>query len=228
LILYYITDRHQFAGGEQEQRRNLLLRIGAAARAGIDYIQLRENDLPVRQLEFLARDAVRCVQDNGSHTKLLINSRTDVAMAVGADGVHLTTTDIAASDARAIWFSGDGKLETGNVVIAVSCGSPEAVRLAESHGADFAVLAPIFEKQEGGCEPLGIDELRRATGVNVPIDRRVEAGDNRAHLAVLALGGITLENAAACMQAGAAGIAGTRLFQEGDLKETVKRLRGPS
>ena len=225
MFLYYITDRRQFAGGEQEQRRKLLLRIGEAARAGVDYIQLREKDLPIRQLEFLARDAVRCVRDSGSRTKLLINSRTDVALAVGADGVHLTSTDITASEARAIWFSGIGEPVTGSIVVAVSCSSPEAVRLAESHGADFAVLAPIFEKQGSDRNPLGLDALRRATGANVPIDRRVEAGDNRSHMPVLALGGVTLENAAACMQAGASGIAAIRLFQQGDLKETVERLR---
>jgi thiamine-phosphate pyrophosphorylase len=228
VLLYYITDRRQFAGGEQEQRRNLLLRISAAARAEVDYIQLREKDLSIRQLEFLARDAVRCVRDNGLRTNLLINSRTDVAMAVGADGVHLTTTDIAASEARAIWFSGVGQRETNRGIFAVSCASPEAVRLAESHGADFAVLAPIFEKQGSDREPLGLDSLRAAAGVNVPIDRRVEAGDNRNHLPVLALGGVTLENAAACMLAGAAGIAAIRLFQQGDLAETVKRLRSLS
>jgi len=133
LLLYYITDRRQFPGGEQAQRRQLLLRISAAARLGVDYIQLREKDLSIRELEFLARDAVRCVRENSATTKLLINSRTDVALAVRADGVHLTTTDISASDARTIWFSGNKKRETGNGLFAVSCATPEAVRLAESH-----------------------------------------------------------------------------------------------
>jgi thiamine-phosphate pyrophosphorylase len=229
LLLYYITDRHQFPGDEQAQRRQLLLRIGAAARLGVDYIQLREKDLTIHQLEVLARDAVRCVRDNSATTKLLINSRNDVALAVVADGVHLTTTDIAASEARALAAAAQSaKVETRNFLVAVSCATPEAVRLAESHGADFAVLAPIFGKQGSDRTPLGLDALRAAAGVDTPIDRRVEAGDNRHRLPVFALGGVTLENAGQCIRAGAAGVAAIRLFQQGDLSETVLRLRNIS
>jgi thiamine-phosphate pyrophosphorylase len=225
LLLYYITDRHQIGRTEQEQRRNLLLRIGEAARLGVDFIQLREKDLSIRQLEYLARDAVRCVREHGSQTKLLINSRIDVALAVEADGVHLTTTDIAASEARAIRSSANDTRQTANWIIAVSCATPSAVHSAESHGADFAVLAPIFEKRGTDRAPLGLEALRLAAGVDVPIDRRVEAGDNRNHMPVLALGGVTIENAQSCILAGALGVAGIRLFQQGDLRETVERLR---
>jgi thiamine-phosphate pyrophosphorylase len=224
LLLYYITDRRQFPGDEQAQRRQLLLRITAAARLDIDYIQLREKDLSIRELELLTRDAVRCVRENFSKTKILINSRTDVALAVEADGVHLTTTDIAASEARALVGSSHGTRHSA-FVVAVSCATPTAVRLAESHGADFAVLAPIFEKQGTDCPLLGLDALRIAAGVDTPIDRRVEAGDNRNHMPVLALGGVSVENAAACVRAGAAGVAGIRLFQQGDIAETTSRLR---
>lgn len=226
MLLYYITDRHQLGATEQEQRRNLLQRISAAARLGIDYIQLREKDLSIRQLEYLARDAVRCVRENGEHTKLLVNSRSDVALAVCADGVHLTTTDVSPGDARAVAFSPEnGKRQTTNWLIGVSCATPAAVRTAESHGADFAVLAPIFEKAGTNRTPLGLDALRIAAGVDIPIDRRVEAGDNRNRIPVLALGGVTLKNAADCMKAGAAGIAGIRLFQDGDLDTTIEQLR---
>lgn len=219
--LYYITDRNQFPGDEQSRRRQLLLRIAEAARLGVDHIQLREKDLPPRILELLARDAVRCVRDNSSTTRLLINSRIDIALAADADGVHLTSTDISASDARSILASGGAR--GADHVVAVSCHSPEEVRLAESHGADFAVLAPIFEKS--GSAPLGLEPLRQATRSAIPIDRRVEAGDQRHHLLVIALGGVTLENCRSCLQAGAVGIAAIRLFQQGDLAETVRRLR---
>ncbi len=224
MLLYYITDRRQFPGTEQEQRLQLLLRISAAARSDLDYIQLREKDLSTRNLEFLARDALKCVRDNSSKTKLLINSRIDVALAVAADGVHLTSTDISASDARAIISSLNSQRAIPKV-IGVSCHSAGEVRLAESHGADFAVLAPIFEKAGTNIPPLGLDALRRATRHSVPPDTRVEAGDQRHHLPVLALGGITLENARQCRAAGAAGIAAIRLFQQRDLKETVRILR---
>jgi thiamine-phosphate pyrophosphorylase len=228
LLLYYITDRRAFPGDEQARRRQLLLRISEAARAGIDLIQLREKDLPAGILELLARDAARCVRENSATTQLLINSRTDVALAAGADGVHLTSSDIAPSEVRALAASVPSrnlKLESQHFLVSASCSSVEAVLRAESHGADFAVLAPIFEKAGTNRSALGLDTLRLAAGVDVPIDRRVEAGDNRHHLPVFALGGITLENAAACLRAGAAGIAAIRLFQHGNLKETVKRLR---
>src|SRR5450755_3340018 len=93
-LLYYITDRTAFAPDEPTRRRRLLEKISEAARAGVDYIQLREKDLPTRDLESLARKAARIVAqlrtaNRDLRTVLLINSRTDVALAVGADGVHL-------------------------------------------------------------------------------------------------------------------------------------------
>src|SRR5579864_6709884 len=104
--LYYITDRSQFPGNEAARRQLLLQRISEAARAGIDYIQLREKDLPAKELEELARQAIRILEDErlranrDIRTALLINSRTDVALAVGAQGVHLRSDDISAADVR--------------------------------------------------------------------------------------------------------------------------------
>src|SRR5208283_2413423 len=101
-LLYYITDRSQFRGDENARRRALLAKVGEAARAGVDYIQLREKDLGARELEMLARDALSAVRNSTPlrtenrelRTRLLINSRTDVALAAGADGVHLRSGDI--------------------------------------------------------------------------------------------------------------------------------------
>ena len=223
MLLYYITDRKQFEGSEQSKRRQLLQRMAEAARAGVDYIQLREKDLSAHDLELLALDAMKSVRENGSTSKLLINSRTDVALAVNADGVHLTSSDISASDVRALVAS--SKTEAAKFVVAVSCHSIEAVRRADSHGADFAVYGPIFEKVASNHLPIGLVNLQGAAGVLMPIDRRVEAGDNRKRLPVFALGGVQLDNAHSCIQAGAAGVAGIRLFQQGDLADTVSRLR---
>jgi thiamine-phosphate pyrophosphorylase len=176
-------------------------------------------------LEQLAREAVKVVRGHSSTTRLLINSRSDVACAVGADGVHLTSTDISASDARAIltarFFA---HTPVRNFLVAVSCHSVAEVRSAESHGADFVVLAPIFEKAGTNASPVGLETLRSVTRTRGP-DLRVEAGDNRVAVPVLALGGVNRLNAADCLRAGAAGIAGIRLFQEGRLKDTVKILR---
>ncbi|MGE5113916.1 MAG: thiamine phosphate synthase, partial [Acidobacteriaceae bacterium] len=210
MILYYITDRMQFSGSETERRRALLDQIGQAASAGVDYIQLREKDLPARELEELARKAVRRARESGERTRVLINSRMDIALAVGADGVHLTAADVFASDARAVWAHSQRQQTAHKAlthwVIGVSCHSVGEVRLAESHGADFAVLAPVFEKPGTSTPPLGLGVVRAAARKGEAPDRRVEAGEQRVVVPVLALGGVTLKNAPECLRAGASGI----------------------
>ena len=211
VILYYITDRTQFPGDELSRQAALLARIAEAVRWGVDYIQLREKNLSTHDLETLSRKAATEVRKNGNNTKFIINSRCDVAMAAGADGVHLRSQgDLAASDARVIFTDG-GK---HHPIIACSCHTLEEVALAESHGADLAVFAPVFEKNR--LATAGLETLRAAC-------KREVAASSR--MPVLALGGITLENAAECIKAGAAGVAGIRLFQSGDIGNTVSALR---
>ena len=201
MLLYYITDRTQFASDEASRRGALLGKIMEASRAGVDLIQLREKDLNPRELETLTRDAVRTVRENSSRTRLLINSRTDVAIACGADGVHLRSEDILPGEVRAAW-------KQATPVISVSCHSPAEVARAAAEGADVAIFAPVFEKQ--GSSAGGLGGLR--TACEHPIK-------------VLALGGVTLENARACIEAGAEGVAGIRLFQENDVARVVEALR---
>src|SRR4051794_10040879 len=138
--LYYITDRRQFPGLAREQQRAVLEKIRECGAAGVDYVQLREKDLDTRVLEQLARHAATVLE--GSRTRLLINARTDVALACGAHGVHLPANDLAASEVRAIF----SRVNTGRAVVAVSAHSADEAAYAESHGADFAVFAPVFEK----------------------------------------------------------------------------------
>ena len=204
MLLCYITDRTQFDGYEKSRRRAVLDKIAEAARCGVDFIQLREKDISLRELETLAHEAVRTVRENSSRTRLLINSRTDVAMACGADGVHLRSEDVSAGEVRAVW----GKSAGAAPVISVSCHSPTEVARAAEEGADLAVLAPVFEKL--GFSAAGLSTLRAAC--EQPIK-------------VLALGGVTLENARACTEVGAAGVAGIRLFQENDVARVVGVLR---
>jgi len=214
MLLYYITDRGAFPGDEASRRRALLARIAAAARAGVDLIQLREKDLPARQLEQLAAEAVRQVRSESAATRLLVNSRLDVALAVGTDGVHLTADDISPGDVRSVLATQSSQLGA-SFLVGVSCHSVDDVRRAQAKGASFAVLAPIFEKplrERTSLPGIGLDALR-------------EAAHNCAPLPVLALGGGSLSNAAACLCARAAGIAGIRLFQQRDLAETVAALR---
>ena len=218
-LLYYITDRTQFPGDESTRRRALLAKIAEAGRAGVDYIQLREKDLNARELEKLARecaDIIRILRTENRElrARLLINCRTDVALAAGADGVHLRSDDISAATARSIWQEATARasqLATRGSIIAVSCHSPSDVMRAESDGADFVVFAPVFEKRDAReMQAQGLDALRAACAAKIP---------------VIALGGVTLENAASCLAAGAAGIAGIRLFQENKIEDVVRALR---
>jgi thiamine-phosphate pyrophosphorylase len=206
--LYYITDRNTFPGTEAARQLRLLEKISEAANAGVDYIQLREKDLPSRDLETLASEAVRIVRATGGTTRLLLNSRTDIALAVQADGVHLRSDDIFPREvARIRSLAKDGNLD---FLTAVSCHSAAEVRRAEQDGADFAVLAPIFGKQDPSLPSLGLEPLNIASQGKLPI---------------IALGGITLENARACRKAGAAGIAAIRLFQENNIEQVANQLR---
>ncbi|HET8668876.1 MAG TPA: thiamine phosphate synthase [Terriglobales bacterium] len=240
LLLYYITDRRQFPGNEQQKRERLLAKIGEATRCGVDYVQLREKDLSSRDLLELTRAAVTAMKEASApaaaisdqtsrikNSKLLINSRIDVALAARADGVHLTSSDISASDARAAWSkaaAATGQWQPGEFTIAVSCHTTAEVRLAESHGADFAVFAPVFEKVAAPQRPgIGLDALREACRYEGRPHGPEGVGASR--MPVLALGGVTLENAGACMAAGAAGIAAIRIFQDHDIREVMARFR---
>lgn len=220
MLLCYITDRNSLAGSEARQRYALLKRVAAAGRTGVDYIQLREKDLPPRALERLAREVMRAVRENSSTTKVLINGRTDIALAVGADGVHLPSDELAASEVRTVWMGASHR----NSLIGVSAHSVADVRVAEAHGADFAVIAPVFEKVSNDVRAIGLDSLRVACGDEGGAEN-TGAGSAESHFPVLALGGITVDNARVCVEAGAAGVAGIRLFQQGDIGETVRRLR---
>jgi len=218
MLLYYITDRKGFSGPATQQIDVLLRRIGEAARAGVDYIQLREKDLPTRELEALASKALRGVRDNSPTTKLLINSRADIALATGADGVHLPARDLAVPEIRGWWASCSRR----EPLVGVSAHTAADVRSAQSDGADLAVLAPIFEKVQTGERGIGVDPLREACAL-VRAQVATESSPQRG-FAVLALGGVTVGNAGACLEAGAAGVAGIRLFQQGDVFDTVRRL----
>jgi thiamine-phosphate pyrophosphorylase len=221
-LLYYITDRTAFPGDEPTRRQRLLDKIAEAASQGIDYIQLREKDLSTRDLESLAREAIRIIgrakKLATDHwpltTALLINSRTDVAIATAANGVHLRSNDISPQEVRAAWQGSCGagalarEISPRKPLIAISCHSPQEVAKAIANQATLAVFAPVFEKTN--TQPTGLEALRQACQAKIP---------------VLALGGVTLQNAQSCLQAGAAGIAAIRLFQENEIDKIVRQLR---
>jgi thiamine-phosphate pyrophosphorylase len=222
VLLYYITDRSAFPGDEPTRRRHLLDKIAEAASAHVDYIQLREKDLPTRDLESLARETMQIIREHSTlttdhcplTTALLINSRTDVALSTGASGVHLPANDISPKEVRTAWertcSAGQRarELSSQDPQISVSCHSSKEVQQAEKNQATLALFAPVFEKKD--ASPAGLEALRQACQTKIP---------------VLALGGITLQNADSCLEAGAAGIAAIRLFQENDIATIVRELR---
>lgn len=199
-ILYYVTDSTQLGPAE-----GLLEKIRAAFAAGVDWVQIREKQMPTRELCGLVEQAA-ALPEKGS-ARLLVNERLDVALACGTDGVHLPADSLPAAVVRRAVPEG--------WLVGVSCHSPEEVEDAAREGAGFAVLGPIFATP-GKDRPLGLKPLREAC-------RRVEAAASG--FPVLALGGVNLENAGACLEAGAAGVAAIRLFQSADVRRVAAQLR---
>ncbi len=176
---------------EVDQREALLENIARQMADGVEWIQIREKDLEARELYAL----VCAVRDlpNPQGTKVLVNSRVDVALAAGVAGVHLPSGSPEARRFRGIVPEG--------FLIGASCHSATEVVAAAAGGADYIVYGPVFAPLSKGSDlaPRGLEGLGEAVrSVKIP---------------VLALGGIASGNIEACMRTGAAGIAGISLFQ---------------
>jgi thiamine-phosphate pyrophosphorylase len=211
-IVCYVTDRQSLdlTAGERPESA-LIQRIEYAAGAGVDWIQIREKDLPARELLALTRTAIRVCHKVSTQRapRILINDRFDVAWAAGAGGVHLGERSLPI---RALV---NARRESGlaDFLLGASCHSLDAALRATGEGADYLFFGPIFatpSKTSFG-PPQGLAKLAEiCRAVSIP---------------VIAIGGITLENAAACGAAGAAGIAAIRLFQgRSALTEIMARL----
>jgi len=197
MLLYAITNRRAFAGEERARCAGLVAQARIWADAGVDYIQIREKDLSAEALEALAREVVTVVR--GARTRVFVNGAAALAAVVGADGVHLPSNMASAAEITAARAAFGGR----DALVSVSCHSADEVRAARDGGASLALFAPVFEKQlpAGVLEGQGLAALARACAAAEPVP-------------VFALGGVTRENAAECLAAGAAGIAGIRLFLE--------------
>ena len=192
-----ITNRTLFPGDESGQQAALIRQTALWAQQGIDLIQLREKDLPAATLATLARQILQAIK--GTPTRLLINSRPDIALAVSAHGVHLTSApgELTPTQVRQLYAQ-----DTPNKpVITISCHTITDVLHAKNHNPDSILFAPIFEK---------ITPTQTLPGQGLA--RLQEACQAAAPIPVYALGGITHENSAQCLKAGAAGIAAIRLF----------------
>ena len=205
-MLCYVTDRVAFgaAGGDA-----LIFAIRRAIAAGADWVQIREKDLPARALQELTRAAVAAA---GRSARILVNDRLDVALAASAAGVHLGSESAPVGEV-ARWCR-DGNAPRG-FLIGRSCHQLAEALDAERAGADYVFFGPVFatpSKVAYGA-PQGITPLAETC--------------RAIRIAVLAIGGISEENAVECFRAGAAGIAAIRLFQQaGDLTAITTHLRG--
>lgn len=213
-ILYYVTDRQSLdiAAG-QSREAALAQHIESTVKAGVDWVQMREKDLPARNLVELTRAALGACNTSSaqSETRILVNDRCDVAWAAGAAGVHLGEKSLPVrivADARRGRVSAD-------FLVGTSCHSLDGAVRAAKEGADYVFFGPVFatpSKVPFGA-PHGSAKLAEVCrAVSIP---------------VIAIGGITLENARACRDAGAAGIAAIRLFQQNrNLGQIVASLTG--
>jgi len=180
----------------------LVRKMEALASAGVDWIQLREKDLSAKDLATVARESMwrtDAHSEGRAATRILVNDRLDVALAERAGGVHLGETGLPVAQAKQLVEPhASGK----DFLIGVSCHSLEAAQSAADDGAGYLFFGPVFATPSKaafgvpqGLGPLG--EVCRSVAIPV-----------------LAIGGVTLENAAACFAAGASGIAAIRLFQD--------------
>jgi thiamine-phosphate pyrophosphorylase len=199
-----ILTRARGSSGSPERGR-LLERLSAGARAGATMIQIRERQLDDRHLLAFIADLQAAVA--GTNVRVLVNDRTDVAMAAGADGVHLKSDAPSPADVRRIVPHG--------FVIGRSIHSlEEAVASVNAGGCDYLLFGTVFpSRSKPDDHPVaGLETLRQVcNAVQVP---------------VLAIGGITESRAAQAAAAGAAGVAAISLFAETrDMAVTVSELR---
>jgi thiamine-phosphate pyrophosphorylase len=215
-LLCYVTDLQSLSAAEPTDARAALLdRIEAAAAAGVDWIQIREKQLSARECTSLTLEALRRSASSaaraGKRSRIIVNDRLDVALATNAGGAHLGENSLPPNEARQLVRA---LHREADFLIGVSCHSLEAAKSAERGGAEYLFFGPVFETPSKAAygPPQGLHRLAEVCrSVSIP---------------VLAIGGITLANCAACFSSGVSGIAAIRLFQDSrELPVLVQALR---
>lgn len=206
MLLYAITQRSLFPGDETERSAALLAQARALAGGGIHYLQIREKGLPQSALQSLAAAIVTAAQSEASQMKILLNGPAAMAIECGCDGVHLSS---AASPGAALAARQLYRRAGRECVISAACHTLHEVG-ERSHYADLLLFSPVFEKitPQGVIHSVGLSALSGAV--------------TSAHgVPVLALGGVTAQNAGSCTAAGAKGIAAIRLFLHEEWKPLI-------
>ena len=219
-LLCYVTDRRSLPGLVPETSTAALLqKIEQVASAGVDWVQIREKDLAAGKLAALTRKILRRARawsSAGGAVRILVNDRLDIALAEGAGGVHLGEKSLPVQEAKRLVLLASPRSPAGaGFLLGVSGHSLEAARAAEDSGADYIFFGPVFATPSKAAfgEPQGVERLGQVCrAVAIP---------------VIAIGGITVENATACLDSGAAGLAAIRLFQDApDIPLVVSKLIG--
>ena len=207
-LLCYVTDRRALTEvSPSDPLAALARKVKEVVAAGVDWVQIREKDLPAAELASLTRQslniAAKLSADRASATRILVNDRLDVAIAERAGGIHLGEKSLPVAEAKRLVESAVRKpVVDESFLVGVSCHSVETALAAQRHGADYIFFGPIFAtpSKAGFGEPQGLARLTEVCkAVAIP---------------VFAIGGVTLDNTESCFIAGAAGIAAIRLFQE--------------
>ena len=189
-IIYLITQGDADSENFKFKKREILERVHLAAETRVSLIQIREKNLPARLLFDLADAAVEIT--GKSDTRLLINGRADIALAAGADGVHLPADGLSAEVIRRSFPSG--------FLIGVSTHSAEEALAGKATGADFVTFGPVFESPGKG-KPQGVETLQRVCKLVYPFP-------------VIALGGIDESNYQNVLENGASGFAAIRFLND--------------
>jgi thiamine-phosphate pyrophosphorylase len=218
-LLCYVTDRQALRiANPADSLAALIQKIEEVVAAGIDWVQIREKDLPARELASLTRRTVAIAAKysatRSAPVRVLVNDRLDVAIAEQAGGVHLGETSLPVAEAKRLVESALRKQAIDqSFMIGASCHSIEAAKSAERDGVDYIFFGPIFPTPS-----------KAAFGAAQGVTRLAEVCRAVA-VPVVAIGGIDIDNANLCLQAGGASLAAIRLFQDApDAVFTVGQL----